>query len=131
MSENDRTFTAEEVRALIYYALSVFSEMNDNLLNTVGDRERYETGFRRLLRKYARLLMFPELVLSEQPRTEVKPRVGGMTAEDREYWYDFLGNRSRGMMSLDDMELIAEIHRRARVSYSTSAFVYSLRLVGG
>ena len=114
MSENDRTFTHDEVRVLIYYAHSIFSEMNDNLLKTVGDRERYEAGFRRLLRRYARLIMFPELVLSEQPRTEVKPRVGGMTAEDREYWYNFLGNRSRWMMSLDDMELIVEIHRQVR-----------------
>ena len=79
MSENDHKFTRDEVRVLIYYAYSIFSEMNDNLLKTVGDRERYEAGFRRFLRRYARLIMFPELVLSEQPRTEVKPRARAYT----------------------------------------------------
>lgn len=81
MSENDRRFTRDEVRVLIYYAYSLFSEMNDNLFKTLGDRERYEVGFRRLVRRYARLTMFPELILSEQPKSETKPREGGRARE--------------------------------------------------
>jgi hypothetical protein len=114
MSQKEILFNEDEVRALIHYSRKVASEMTDNLLKNSGNDAKYEEVNLKLFRRYARLLVYPELILAENPPEKYKPREGPLSIEDRELFYWLLGNRSHKILSLSDEELIDEMRRQLR-----------------
>jgi len=114
MSHKETVFNEDEVRALIHYSRKISSEMTDNLLKNSGNDAKYEEVNLKLFRRYARLLVYPELILAENPPEKYKPREGPLSIEDRESFYWLLGNRSHKILSFSDEELMGEMRRQLR-----------------
>ena len=109
MSQTERKYTKDEVKVLVDYTQSI---VFDAVQGRLGSRRDEDVSLR-MVRKYARVLMCPDLVVDECP-----PWEGGqgnsMTRENREYWYWFLGDRSRKLTSMTDVELVKEIDKFVR-----------------
>jgi len=111
MSRNKNTFTAGEVRDLVYYGQTVVFEAVSAALKS-NDVE-FEAISLRMLRRNARLMIFPELIPEENPREEVKSS-GSLSIECREALFNLLGNRSREVVSMGDGELCKMVGEKIR-----------------
>jgi hypothetical protein len=110
MLKDDRTFTSDEVRVLVSYAQSI---VFDAVQSRPGPRLGEEVSLR-LVRRYARALMCPDLIVNERPPWSQGGKKEALNREDREYWYWFLGDRSRRVTSMSDVELYLEVERFVR-----------------
>ena len=104
MSKNKQSFTIEEVRGLVHYAQAiVFDACRSNL--RAHREEEFEENSTRLLRKYTRLLVYPELVLGELDKKVAIVKDHSLTIQERELIFKLIGNRSREAVSMTDDEL--------------------------
>jgi len=103
-------FTEDEVKVLVSYTQSI---VFDAVQGRLGPRRGEEVPLR-LVRRYARALMCPDLIVDESPPWSHCGKKDVLTREDREYWYWFLGDRSRRVTSMSDEELYLEVVRFTR-----------------
>jgi hypothetical protein len=106
-------FTVDEVRYLVGYTEKIVFEAVQSNLGTHGDEEFEEISLR-LLRRWGRLLVYPELILEERPREKTRVRGRSLSIEDRDLLFQLLGNRSHAVVSLSDDELVEETMRQIR-----------------
>ena len=113
MSNIGRVFTYDEAMALVDYAQNLVFEACRGILGASENEEFLRS--QRMLRRTARLFMWPELIVEEAPPKT--PPVGPslMSESRRELLYKAIGDRSRRVMSLGDFELWEEL--RALVRY--------------
>jgi hypothetical protein len=111
MSQSKDTFTAGEVRELVHYGQTVIFEAVRAALRS--NDEEFEAIKLRMLRRNARLSIFPELILEEMPPEEVKS-CGSLSIECREALFELLGNRSRAVVSMNDGELCKMVGEKLR-----------------
>ena len=111
MKKETRTFTHAEVIILVHYTQSiVFDAVQSNLK---PDKVPFEETSRILLRKWARLLAYPELILEERPKKKPKTRTH-LKIQERELLFEILGNKCPEMQALNDEELLAEMFRQLK-----------------
>jgi hypothetical protein len=106
-------FTVEEVRDLVSYAQTVVFDAVQSTLKPHREEEFEEISVR-MLRRFAKLLIYPDLILKENPRGETRVRYRSLTIQDREQLFKLLGNRSRDTMSLSDEELMRATLKQIR-----------------
>jgi hypothetical protein len=111
MSQSKEPFTADEVRDLVTYGQKIVFEAIRASLKATD--EEFEEILLRFLRKYARLKIFPELILEEIPREAVRSG-GALSIECRESIFDLLGNRSVEVVSMSDQELCRLVSEKLR-----------------
>lgn len=111
MSQNKDTFTAGEVRELVYYGQKVIFDAVQATLR--ANKEECEAITLRMLRRNARLAFFPELILEEISKEKVKGS-GSLSIEFRESLFNLLGNRCREVVSLSDGELCVMVREKLR-----------------
>ncbi|MGD0805573.1 MAG: hypothetical protein ABSA11_16050 [Candidatus Bathyarchaeia archaeon] len=111
MSQSKDTFTAGEVRELVYYSQTVIFDAVQAPLR--ANKEECEAITLRMLRQNARLAFYPELILEEISKEEVNGG-GSLSREFRESLFNLLGNRSQEVVSLSDDDLIREVKRQVR-----------------
>jgi hypothetical protein len=112
MSQSKDMFTADEVRDLIHIGQKVVFEAVRAMLKAHREEEYGEITVK-LLRRNARLMLFPRLILEENPR-DAYALDDSMSIECRESLFDLLGDRSRQVMSLSDNELIELVLKKIR-----------------
>ena len=106
MKKENRTFTHDEVIYLVGYTQSiVFDAVQSNLK---PDKVPFEETSLILLRKWAQLLAYPELILENRPKKKPKTRTH-LTIQERELLFKILGNKCPEMQALTDEELLAEM----------------------
>lgn len=106
MFQSKDSFTAGEVRELVYYGQTVVFDAVQATLR--ANKEECEAITLRMLRRNMRLAIFPELILKEIPKGIPKENTKsgkGLSIEARELLFNLLGNRSRDVVSLSDVEL--------------------------
>ncbi|MHA1410001.1 MAG: hypothetical protein ACTSQY_06815 [Candidatus Odinarchaeia archaeon] len=113
MSEKIRTFTASEVQDLIGYTSSIIFDTVLANFEIHGKKESRENSLK-LLRKWGRLLTYPELILEEIEKEEKNEPIFPLTIKQRELIFEVLGNRSLDTISMNDKELLAETVRQLR-----------------
>ena len=109
MKKEIRTFTHDEEIYLVHYTQSiVFDAVQSNLK---PDKVSFEETSRILLRKWGRLLAYPELILQERPKKKPKTRTH-LKIQEKELLFKILGNKCPEMQALNDEELLAELFRQ-------------------
>ncbi|MCX6654029.1 MAG: hypothetical protein NTY03_02785 [Candidatus Bathyarchaeota archaeon] len=111
MSQSKDTFTAGKIRDLVHYGQTVIFETVRAALRS--NDEEFEAIKLGMLRRNARLSIFPELILEEMPSEEVKS-CSSLSIECREALFELIGNRSRAVVSMNDGELRKMVGEKLR-----------------
>lgn len=94
---------------MISFSVDSFKAELRNIFNSEKPINDVEGRRLRLYRRYYRTLLFPELVLDEIPDEEKES--SGLSFEQREFCYELLGNRSKEIRSLDDIDLFKALYQ--------------------
>jgi len=107
LSRNDYTFTAREFLEIMGYVSSTIFEAVQATLNR-HSKEEFDEISVRMLRKFLRMLAYPKLVLQELEIENEGETIQYLTFQQREIFYNVLGNHSLQVKSLTDIELITQ-----------------------
>jgi hypothetical protein len=112
MSNKDRVYGYKQAMALVDYGEDLVWEAVQANLGARSDDDRFRLS-QRMLRRTARLMMWPELIIEEGAKSWPSDS-SPMDARTRELFYKVLGDYSRRVMSLSDVELLKEVRALVR-----------------